>query len=101
MPGAHILGFLLNPGDSLGVWVQIQGVFEHLLGKGVELFKPDDGDIFLTEARALLLELVIDFAAAQKYLIDSPIAVCQRIRNDPPESAHGTLLQGRDRFRMT
>jgi hypothetical protein len=46
MPGAHILGFLLNPADIFGVWVQSQGIFELRLWKGIELFKPDDGDIF-------------------------------------------------------
>src|SRR5262245_34073391 len=101
MPGAHILGFLLNPGDALGVWVQCQGILELRLWKWVELFKPDDGDIPKAEASALLLELVVDLAAAQKNLIQPLFALYKRIRDDTPESAHGTLLQGRDRFRMT
>ena len=101
MPGAHILGFLLNPGDTPGVWVQCQGILELRLWKGVELFKSDDGDIFLAKTRALLLELVVDLAATQKNLIHPLIALYERIRDDTPESAHGTLVQGRDRFRIT
>src|SRR5262249_17665033 len=75
MPGTHILGFLLTPRDALGVWVQCQGIFELRFWKGVELFRPDDGDILKAETRALLLELVIDFAAAQKNLVHLLIAV--------------------------
>src|SRR5262245_44555212 len=101
MPGAHILGLLLNPRDTLGVWVQIQSIFEQLVGKGVKLFKPDNGDILKAEARALLLEFVINLAAAQNNLVHSLIAVHEWLGNDPPESTHGTLLQSRDRFRMT
>jgi len=68
MPGTHILGFLLNPRDALGVWVQCQGIFELRFWKGVELFKHDDGDILRAETRALLLKLVINLAAAQRIL---------------------------------
>src|SRR5215475_13694498 len=75
MPGAHILGFLLNPGDTPGVWVHCQGILELRLWKGVELFKSDDGDIFLAKTRALLLELVVDLAATQKNLIHLLIAL--------------------------
>src|SRR5262245_14209296 len=101
LPGAHILGFLLNPGDALSVFVQCQGILKLRLWKWVELFKPDDGDIFEVEARALLLELIIDLTAAQKNFIYSLTRVYQRIWNDAPESHYCTLLQSRDRFRMT
>src|SRR5262245_35589477 len=101
MPGAHILGFLLNPRDALGVWVQCQGILELRFWKRVELFKPDDVDIFLAKARALLLELVVDLAAAKKNLIDPLFVVHERIRDDALESVHRTLLQCRGRFRMT
>src|SRR5262247_4109240 len=49
MPSTHILGFLLNPRDALGVRVQCQGILELRFWKGVELFKPDDGDILKAE----------------------------------------------------
>src|SRR5262245_51510961 len=101
MPGTHILGFFLNPRDALGVRVQCQGIFELRFWKGVELFKPDDGDILKAETRALLLELVINLAAAQENLIHPLTALYERIRDDALESAYGTLFQGRDRFRMT
>src|SRR5262245_33050357 len=101
MPGAHILGFLLNPADTFGVWIQSQGIFELRFWKRVELFKPDDADILKAKARALLLELVVDLAAAKKNLIHPLIAVHKLIRNNTPESVHRTLLQSRTRFRMT
>jgi hypothetical protein len=92
MPSTHILGFLLNPRDALGVRVQCQGILELRFWKGVELFKPDDGDILKAETRALLTELVIDLATAQKNLIHLLIALYERVRDDTPKSAHRTLL---------
>src|SRR5262245_18730221 len=92
MPSAHILGLLLNPRDPLGVWVQCQSILQLRFWKGVELFKPDDGDILKAETRALLTELVIDLATAQKNLIHLLIALYERVRDDTPKSAHRTLL---------
>ena len=92
MPSTHILGFFLNPRDALGVRVQCQGILELRFWKRVELFKPDDADILKAKARALLLELVIDLAAAKKNLIHPLIAVHKLIRNNTPESVHRTLL---------
>src|SRR5215471_7627145 len=92
MPSTHILGFLLNPRDALGVRVQCQGILELRFWKGVELFKPDDGDILKAETRALLTELEINLAAAQESLIHPLLALYERVRDDTPKSAHRTLL---------
>src|SRR5262249_23706552 len=92
MPGTHILGLLLNPRDAFGVRVQCQGILELRFWKGVELFKPDDGDILKAETPALLTELVINLAAAQEKLIHPLTALYERVRNDAAKSAHCTLL---------
>src|SRR5690606_32926518 len=65
VPRALVLGFLLAPYDDVGVAVLHQHLGQAFLGERVQLLDADDGRVELLAADALLVQLVVDLAAAQ------------------------------------
>src|SRR5690606_23983189 len=92
-PGAHVLRLFLDPGDRGALGVGFQG-FRHGLGlQGIELFQAQDGDIVPSVPGPLLVQLVIQLAAAHQ----DPLHLFRGggvVRQDAPEAARGQLFQG-------
>src|SRR5688572_20045983 len=66
-PRAHVLGLFLHPEDR-GLGAESgEGCADHLFGQRVELLEPQDRDVFALLVGAVLLELVVELAAAEEH----------------------------------